>query len=268
MSAWKLTIEYEGTRYRGWQEQKNARTIAGEIRAAAEDFFGAPVELTGSGRTDAGVHALSQIAKLKAEKSTRPAELLHALNDRLPPDINILKAEETRPGFHPRHDALSRYYLYQTSTRRTAFAKRYVWWVKDQLDLARMKEASQAVLGRHDFAGFCEKVEGERSTLVVVQHVEIGMDGDVILFRIGASHFLWKMVRRLMGTLVEVGRGSLSVGEFKAFLRPPRSGSAEKRFDVAAHTAPPSGLFLERVVYEKGQGPPRLIAAIPVRRER
>jgi tRNA pseudouridine38-40 synthase len=268
MTAWRLTIEYEGTRYRGWQEQKNARTIAGEIRLAAEDFFGGPVELTGSGRTDAGVHALSQIAKLKTETPTRPADLLHALNDRLPADINVLKAEETRPGFHPRHDAISRYYLYQTSTRRTAFAKRYVWWVKDQLDLARMKEASQAILGRHDFVRFCEKVEGERSTLVVVQHVELGMDGDLILFRIGASHFLWKMVRRLMGGLVEVGRGSLSVGEFKSLLRHSQSGSGEKRFDVAAHTAPPSGLFLERVVYEKGQSLPRLAAAFPLRRER
>lgn len=268
MTAWKLIIEYEGTRYRGWQEQKNARTIAGEIRGAAEDFFGAPVELTGSGRTDAGVHALSQVAKLKAEKPTRPSELLYALNDRLPPDINILKVEETRPGFHPRHDAISRFYLYQTSIRRTAFAKRFVWWVKDPLDLARMKEASQLIVGRRDFAGFCEKLEGERSTLVVVQHVEIGMDGDLILFRIGASHFLWKMVRRLMGTLVEVGRGSLSIGEFKGLLRPSHSGPTEKRFDVAGHTAPPSGLFLERVVYEKGQVSPRLAAAFPLRRER
>ena len=266
MPAWKLMIEYEGTRYRGWQEQKNARTVAGEVRAAAEDFFGGAIELTGSGRTDAGVHALAQIARVKSDRAAPAADLVLALNDRLPPDINVLKAEDVRPGFHPRHDALSRYYLYQISTRRSAFAKRYVWWVKDKLDLDRMRQASQAILGRHDFAAFAEKVEGERSTLVVVQHVEIGMDGDLILFRIGASHFLWKMVRRLVGALVEVGRGPLSAGDFKVLMR-PSSAASEKRFDVAKHTAPPSGLFLERVVYDKRQTPPRLAAAFPVRRE-
>jgi len=266
MPVWKLTIEYEGTRYRGWQEQKNARTVAGEIRAAAQDFFGGQIELTGSGRTDAGVHALAQIAKLKAEGAAQAADLVHALNDRLPPDINVLRAEDVRPGFHPRHDALSRYYLYQISTRRSAFAKKHVWWVKDRLDLDRMRQASQAILGRHDFGEFAEKVEGERSTLVVVQHVEIGRDGDLILFRIGASHFLWKMVRRLVGALVEVGRGPLSAGDFKNLMRPIPAGS-EKRFDVARHTAPPSGLFLERVVYDKKQSPLRLAAAFPVRRD-
>ncbi|HEV8487763.1 MAG TPA: tRNA pseudouridine(38-40) synthase TruA [Blastocatellia bacterium] len=266
MPVWKLTIEYEGTRYRGWQEQNNVRTVAGEIRVAAEDFFGGQIDLTGSGRTDAGVHALAQIAKLKADRAVTVVDLVHALNDRLPPDINVLKAEDVRPGFHPRHDALSRYYLYQISTRRSAFAKRYVWWVKDRLDVTRMRQASQAILGRHDFGAFSEKVDGERSTLVVVQHVEIGLDGDLILFRIGASHFLWKMVRRLVGALVEVGRGPLSAGDFKSLMRPSQSGS-EKRFDVAKHTAPPSGLFLERVLYDKRQNPPRLAAAFPVRRE-
>ena len=266
MPVWKLTVEYEGTRYRGWQEQKNARTIAGEIRLAAQDFLGCIIELSGSGRTDAGVHALAQVARLKAEKPARAADLVHALNDRLPADITILKAEETRPGFHPRHDAFGRYYLYQVSTRRTAFAKRYVWWVKDTLDVERMRQASCAILGRHDFAAFCEKIEGERSSVVVVQHVEVGVDGRLILFRIGASHFLWKMVRRLVGTLVEVGRGSLSVSDFKGLLRPSHSIS-EARFDVAAHTAPPSGLFLESVAYNKGEGPGELVAAMPVRRE-
>ncbi|HWC78199.1 MAG TPA: tRNA pseudouridine(38-40) synthase TruA, partial [Blastocatellia bacterium] len=258
-------IEYEGTRYRGWQEQKNARTVAGEIRTAAADFFNGPVELSGSGRTDAGVHALAQVAKLKSDRAAAPAELQFALNDRLPADINVVKVEESRPGFHPRHDALSRFYLYQISTRRTAFAKRYVWWVKDRLDVDRMRQASQAILGRHDFEAFCEKLEGERSTLVVVQHFEIGIDGDLILFRIGASHFLWKMVRRLVGSLVEVGRGSLSANDFKGLLR-PRSASGTT-FDVAAHTAPPSGLFLERVLYDKEAKAPRLRAAFPVAKQ-
>jgi tRNA pseudouridine38-40 synthase len=264
MPAWKLTIEYDGTRYRGWQQQKNGRTIAGELTAVAREIFSSNVELTGSGRTDAGVHALGQVVMLKADKAHDASDLLYALNRGLPADINVLNVEHAKQSFHPRHDALSRYYIYQISTRRSAFAKRYVWWVRDRLNFDEMSVASRSILGRHDFKEFCEKLEDERSTIVAVSHVEMVRDGDLILLRVGASHFLWKMVRRLVGALVEVGRGSLSVGDFKAFLRPhqpPLQG-----FDIAAHTAPPSGLFLERVVYDKSTQLPGLTAAFPVRR--
>src|SRR5215210_7146463 len=123
MPCWKSTIEYDGTRYSGWQEQKHARTVAGELRLAAERFLSKPAEIMGAGRTDAGVHAIAQIARLKSDKGTRPIELLRALNDRLPPDINVLRVDEVNPRFDPRRDALARYYLYQISMRRSAFAK-------------------------------------------------------------------------------------------------------------------------------------------------
>src|SRR5215813_6489930 len=183
MTTWKLVVEYDGTRYYGWQEQKNARTVAGELRAAAEKFFGTPVEIGGAGRTDAGVHALGQVAALRAQRRLKPGTLHRELNDRLPPDINVLRVDEARPDFDPRRQAVSRYYLYQISMRRTAFAKRFVWWVKDPLDHAAMRDAALLLRGRHDFARFCDKRADETSTIVVVNGVQFGVDGDLLLFR-------------------------------------------------------------------------------------
>lgn len=253
MKTWKLTIEYDGTRYSGWQEQQNARTVAGEIRKAAEDFFGARVDLGGAGRTDAGVHALAQVAHLKVEprrakvKSLpRPQELLYALNDRLPSDINVIQTEEADPRFHARHNAVSRSYIYQISMRRTAFHKKYVWWVKDKLDVDAMAQAAELIAGRHDFSAFSKRdaARPDESTIVVVEAAEIVQEEHLIVFHITASHFLWNMVRRLVGTLVEVGRRNLSVDDFAAMI----DGQSEAN---AQWTAPPSGLFLQHVEYNE-----------------
>jgi tRNA pseudouridine38-40 synthase len=266
MPNWKLTIEYEGTRYSGWQEQKNARTVAGELRLAAENFLSRPVELMGAGRTDAGVHALAQVASLKADRRVKPLDLLRGLNDGLPPDINVLRVDEAHPQFDPRRDAVSRYYLYQISMRRTAFAKRYVWWVKDRLQVDLMRDACRLLVGRHDFAPFRQERDDDRSTVVVIDKAEMEIDGELLLFRVGASHFLWKMVRRIVGTLVDVGRASLSVEEFKRLVEGSSSKSLDDAYRVAARTAPPSGLFLERVHYNKSEKVPPLAAAFPVRK--
>jgi tRNA pseudouridine38-40 synthase len=264
MVNWKLTVEYDGTRFYGWQEQKNARTVAGELRAAAEAFLSKPVDIAGAGRTDAGVHALGQVVRLRTDGRQNRGDLLFQLNDRLPPDINVLSADEAHSGFDPRRDAVARYYLYQISQRRTAFAKRFVWWVKDNLDHKAMREAAQSLVGRHDFAQFCDKRADERSTVVVITDVQVRSKGDLLLFRIGASHFLWKMVRRVIGTLVEVGRGSISGGDFSNLLESGRRSISSSRFEVAAHTAPPSGLFLERVAYSKNEHPGELVPVFPV----
>lgn len=250
MPTWKLTIEYDGTRYHGWQEQKNARTIAGEIRKAAEVYFQSRIELDGAGRTDAGVHALAQIARLRANKPISSSVLLRELNERLPADVNILRVEDIGESFHPRHDATARYYLYQISTRRSAFAKKYVWWIRDRLDVAKMQQAAQLLLGKHDFAPFVDKNNEVESTIVVIEKVVVSREGELILIRIGASHFLWKMVRRIVGALVEVGRGKLPVAEFERLLQ-ASTQDTQKIFDIAAHTAPPSGLFLERIQFQK-----------------
>lgn len=243
MPAWKLTLEYDGTRYRGWQIQKNTdRTVQGVLLRAARELLGPDASAGGAGRTDAGVHARAQVAHLKARRGIAPADLLWGLNDRLPSDVNVLSAEPAPPTFHARHDAKSRTYLYRISRRRTAFDKRYVWWVRDRLDFPAMSRAAPLWRGRHDFASFCENPEGQESTDVVVDGSEVADQGDEIHYRIEASHFLWKMVRRLVGTLVEVGRGNLRPADVERLLR-------ERSAEPAKWTAPPSGLFLERVRY-------------------
>ncbi len=248
MPKWKLVIEYQGTRYRGWQEQTNARSIQGELRKAAETLLGHKPEVVGAGRTDAGVHALRQIAHLRANDSYPAARLRQDMNDLLPADINILEATEAEPRFHARHDAIGRFYLYQISTRRRAFGKPFVWWVKDRLDVEKMRAAAAFLPGRHDFAAFCDKADAELSTIVKVIRAELAVCGDLILFRIGASHFLWKMVRRVVGVLAEIGRGNLAPGDLQEFLTAPSASAA-------VWTAPPSGLFLEAVLYEGDKAP-------------
>ena len=260
MRVWRLELEYEGTRYAGWQAQPHARTVQGELSKAAEQALGARVEVGGSGRTDAGVHALRQVAHLKSKPSGRapdPAQLKAALNKLLPYDINVLRVSNARTNFHARHDARARFYVYQIATRRTAFGKPFVWWVRDRLDAGAMGAACGLLAGRHDFSSFCESPSEQRSTLVEIERAELRAEGGLLLFRIGASHFLWKMVRRVVGALVEVGRGNLSAEEFGALLK--RYSNAP-----AAWTAPPSGLFLERVLYEGDPPPGPLRPAFPL----
>ena len=244
MARFKLTLEYEGTRYRGWQVQKNARTVAGEIEDAVQRFSGRKdFELYGSGRTDAGVHALAQVAHLDLNTSLDPERLRFALNDELPADINVLASERVGRRFHARHDAVMRSYLYQVSRRRTALAKPFVWWVKDVLDANAMRDAARAFAGLHDFRSFAGgRPEADDETRVKVDRVELVEAGSLILLRVVGSHFLWRMARRMVGVLVECGRGSLPPKDV------PRMLHAES--DLPAQlTAPPSGLFLERVLY-------------------
>ena len=153
----KMTLEYEGTRYSGWQIQKNARTVQGDLAAALRKIFNTDdLELYGSGRTDAGVHALAQVAHLEVATMLAPEIIRMKVNDELPPDINILEVEKISPAFHARHDAEARSYLYQISRRRTAFGKRYVWWVKDRLDIRAMREAASLFQGMKDFRSFTD----------------------------------------------------------------------------------------------------------------
>jgi tRNA pseudouridine38-40 synthase len=240
----KLTIEYAGTRYSGWQIQKNARTVQGELERAIREATGvAQFELYGAGRTDAGVHALAQVAHLDVDISIAPEILRRRINDTLPSDINVLSAETIRHRFHARHDAKARSYIYHVARRRTAFAKPFVWWVKDDLDVERMRAAAAQFVGFHDFRSFSDDDPEDKSTEVLVDTFEVFEDGDLILIHIEGSHFLWKMVRRLVGVLVEVGRGGLTVAAAAAML-------GERSDLPARHTAPASGLFLERVYYE------------------
>ena len=261
----KITIEYAGTRFSGWQIQKNARTVQGEIdRAVRTVTSRADFELYGSGRTDAGVHAAAQVAHLDVVTSLPAESLRRRVNDELPADINLLRVEPVPHRFHARHDAVGRRYLYQIARRRTAFAKPYVWWVKEPLDITRMSQAAGAFVGMRDFQSFAQAdddtpVDGRRppSTLVLIERLDVVAAGDLVLVGIEGSHFLWKMVRRIVGVLVEIGLGQLDAAAAARFL-------AETSEVPARLTAPPSGLFLERVYYRSDARAAPLRAITPL----
>jgi len=237
-------MEYAGTRYSGWQVQKNARTIQGELHEALRGALGkTPFETYGSGRTDAGVHALGQVVHLDTAANLPPATLIERVNDALPADINVLSIERVPPRFHARHSVVARSYVYQISKRRTAFAKPYVWWVKDPLNVEQMRAAADELVGFGDFRAFTDDDPEEKSTTVLLGNIEVAEEEALLLVRVTGSHFLWKMVRRIVGVLVEAGRGGLAPRDVRSLLSsnselPPRL------------TAPASGLFLERVYYE------------------
>ena len=158
MPRFKLTIEYDGTRYSGWQMQKGGKSIQGEIYDACSELFGTEnIDLFGAGRTDSGVHAIGQVAHLEAQTDLPLIRIKYGINDRLPPDICILNVEEADPEFHARHDAVARSYIYQISRRRTALGKKYVWWIKDQLDINKMNETAGHFTGLKNFKSFTDE---------------------------------------------------------------------------------------------------------------
>jgi tRNA pseudouridine38-40 synthase len=260
MPTYRLDLEYEGTRYRGWQEQLNARSVAGELKRAVKEAGAEVVELGGAGRTDAGVHAVHQVAHLRLREKVDPRRFRLAINDALPHDVHVLAMKQAPERFHARHDAVLRSYVYQISRRRTALGKRSVWWIKRTLDISRMRTAAAILPGMHDYTAFCERPQDQTSTRVLVERAELAEDGALILVRLAASHFLWKMVRRVVGALVKVGAGEVSPKDFEAMLH----GTGPRR-PVAEWTAPPSGLFLERVMYagDPSLAPLRAIVPIP-----
>lgn len=257
MHKYKLTLEYDGTAYRGWQIQANARSIQGELLLAAEHLLGGKVELQGAGRTDAGVHALGQVAHLATSVKMRPAAMRDALNDLLPANINIREIDSVTKDFHARHQATSRSYIYIVSRRRTAFGKKYVWWIKEELNIKQMQAVLSLFRGFHDFASFADKRrDKQESTLVELQQAELWENNDLLIFRFVGSHFLWRMVRRLVGITVEAGKGRLSAAAVSKMLL--------SHSDVPARlTAPAAGLFLEYVLYETPPEAPPLRLPLP-----
>jgi tRNA pseudouridine38-40 synthase len=242
----RLLIEYEGTRYAGWQVQSADRTVAGDILLAIRQVLQEEPKLIGAGRTDHGVHAEGQVANFFTRTTLAPAGVADLLNDVLPADINILRADEVPMEFHARHDAVGRRYRYQIATRRTAFFKRLVWWVRQPLDIAAMQAAARDLVGRHDFSSYADRVDEVREPRVRVREATVRRSDFLVTFTIEADHFLPKMVRRITGVLAQIGLGRLPVEAVGRFL-------SEQVDDPAEWTVPPSGLFLERVVYP----PPR-----------
>jgi len=246
MSRFKLTLEYEGTRYSGWQMQKGGKSIQGEILDACRELFESEtVDVYGAGRTDGGVHALRQVAHLDVKTDLPLLRIKYGIIDRLHLDISIVNVENADLNFHARHDAVARSYIYQISRRRTAFGKKFVWWIKDDLSAKEMNEAAKNFIGLKDFRNFTDLKQEQSSTKTEVIHAEVKESGDLLVFHVIGSHFLWKQVRRMTGVLVEIGRGNLTADDVKRFFR--------ETTDIPAKlTAPPSGLFLERVYYNRG----------------
>jgi tRNA pseudouridine38-40 synthase len=256
MSRFRLLIEYEGTRYHGWQQNPGVKTIQGEMLNVCEQLFNTKkIELYGAGRTDAGVHAMGQVAHLDVPTQMHADTMLGRLNELLPYDIHVLGIEPCDDNFHARHSAVARSYVYVISRRRSAFGKHYCWWVKDDLATDKMRESAALFRGFHDFSSFGVATAEEKSTRVNIQHLEVSESGNMILIHIVGSHFLWMMVRRIAGVLVYAGRGKLSNREIKGFL--------EKRTERPSQlAAPPSGLYFEKVYYPGD--PVNLHPCIPV----
>jgi tRNA pseudouridine38-40 synthase len=242
---YKLTLEYDGTNFSGWQKQNDARTVQGDLLKGAERVFGNVImDVQGCGRTDGGVHALEYAAHLEVASELEPQMVAEMLNETLPKDIAVLKAESVDPRFHARHNCVARSYIYQLRQRKSAFAKRHNWWIHEKLDVAAMRRAAGIMAGMHDFASFAEKQELKKSTLVLVQMVRLIEDEDLITVRVVGSHFLWRMVRRMVGVLVEVGCHRLTEEDVRSFLH---------TFSTVPfnNTAPPAGLFFERAFYDE-----------------
>ena len=243
MSRFRLLIEYEGSQYHGWQQNAGVKTIQGEMLQACQKLFDTnKIELYGAGRTDAGVHALGQVAHLDVPTQMHTETLAGRINELLPYDIHILKAEKCDAGFHARYSAVARSYMYVISRRRSAFGKPYVWWVKEVLSVKKMQDAAAVFKGFHDFSSFGAATAEEKSTLVDISHLDVCESGNQILIHILGSHFLWMMVRRITGVLVHSGKGKLTMKEIRGFM----DQHSERPSQLAA---PPSGLYLQRVYY-------------------
>ena len=240
----RLDICYDGTRYNGWQRQvSHDNTIQGKLETALSRILGEPIEISASGRTDTGVHARGQVANFHTESPMDCAELLEQLRRYLPEDIGIYSCQEVSPRFHARLNALEKTYQYRlwNTAAPCVFERRYVAVMEDRLDLERMRAAAQALIGTHDFSAFCANKKMKKSTVRTIKSFDIERVENEIRFTVTGNGFLHNMVRILVGTLVEVGRGDRSVESIPALFGAKR--------EEAGFLAPGKGLCLMEVRY-------------------
>ncbi len=242
MPNYKLILEYDGSHFHGWQVQPGLRTVQGELEAAIATLTGEKVRVNCAGRTDRGVHALGQVVNFQLQESWSPERMLVGLNGITGRDVAVIAAEVVPDSFHARFDALARQYVYQICLRPLAVGRQYRFYCKFPLDLQAMKEASQCLLGEHAFEAFSQKSPDEKHYLSRVERVEWEDHDGLLTFRIRANRFLHHMVRLIVGTLIQVGRGKLTPEEFAKIL-------ADRNRNHIGFAAPPHGLFLERVFY-------------------
>lgn len=244
MKTIKLTIEYDGTNYVGWQRQLSGPTIQEKIETSLRAMTGEKIKLSGSGRTDSGVHALGQVASFKTQIRLSPIEIQKGLNSMLPKDIVIIAAEEADPGFHAQLSAESKTYIYKILNRPfpSAILRERAWFMPYPLNARFMNEAARMLPGEHDFRAFTQSESTVKSTVRTVLHAGIEARRDILEFRIEADGFLKRMVRLIVGTLVQVGKEKITPAQFYEILE-----SGEKTKFV--HAAPARGLYLKKVRY-------------------
>ena len=251
----RLLLEYDGADYHGWQTQPDKITVQGVLEDRVRQLTGEPVKVLGAGRTDAGVHALAQVAAFRTESAHDISTIKKALNATLPEDIRIIDVTEVHDSFNPRDDALGKSYFYIIAKERKppVFLHRYSWTVPQPLDAPTIIRGSQALIGTHDFTSFMgagsdiknpvrEVFSLDIEEIMEIDFMTVRLSGNFIRVRIEAKGFLRHMVRNIVGTLVEVGRGRISPDRLKEILE------ARDR-KLAGQTAPARGLFLERIVY-------------------
>ena len=243
---YKITLSYDGTNFSGWQKQLDARTVQGDFLSAATRVLqSSQLDIQGCGRTDAGVHALEYVAHLEVQNPLDPSSIKARLNAELPKDIAVQSIEKVPPGFHARYHCLARSYIYQIYTQKSAFGKRYGWWIDEVLDIHQMRETAAMCIGSHDFLFLAEKQELKKSTKVRVYDISITCEKqDTLSIRVTASRFLWHMVRRLAAMFVDVGRHRLGAKEIEELLRASAGSSYP-------HIAPAAGLFFAKALYSE-----------------
>jgi len=269
LATYRLLLEFDGSRFQGWQKQgpkqsrEGVRTVAGSIEHVLHEAGLRLVYLGGAGRTDAGVHALGQVAHLhlEARDAPRPGELRRLLDSALPQDIAIRDVRSCPPRFHSRHDALDRTYLYQISRRRSAFGKPWIWWVKRNLDLNRLTQAWTAFEGDQDVSAFAD-LDAEEDGRARILRCEVAEAGALILLRVRATHFFRRQVRRMVGASVACALGEEEPRRVREDLQNPTEAA---NLFWGAKAAPASGLFLEAIRYpgDPEPGPARPTLLIP-----
>ncbi len=240
----KLTLQYDGTAYHGWQTQQNGVTVQQTVTDAIEAVTGERVTVVGCGRTDAGVHALAYVCGFRTEANIPPQKLPYALNSHLPADIRVFSAEAAADDFHANRGAVKKRYVYRVLNREIndAFEGKYAWHVRVPLDVDAMRDAAGAFLGEHNFIGFASSGFSVKTTVRTIYSLDVVKSGDVITIDITGNGFLYNMVRIIAGTLVYVGCGKLSSSDMEDIIN-------SKRRERAGITAPAHGLFLREVYY-------------------
>ena len=245
MRNFKLCLSYDGSRYRGWQRLGDSdNTIQGKLENVLSRMTGAPVEVIGSGRTDAGAHAMGQTANFHCHTTLSCEEVYDYLKQYLPEDIGVISVEEVDPRFHSRYHALKKTYRYRiwNSALPCVFERKYVWQVQEELDIDAMQQAAQQFVGTHDFLAFCSNKHFKKSSVRSIFHFDVVRHGPEIHFTVTGDGFLYNMVRIMVGTLVAVGRGELDETAIPVIL--------ESRVrENAGETVPAKGLCLMEVCY-------------------